>query len=77
MEYEIFEKDKKGKVRLALEYNDDREVRVVVVDEMGERQNRGILVTFTLNGRLYRNSGINPDFGFELDEAGALEEELR
>lgn len=46
----------------------DGTVRLIACDENGSRLHNGNLIQLTPNGRIERFAGINPDFGFQLDE---------
>ena len=48
-------------------------VTVVVVDENGNECDGGLLVRFTGTGTLRLFRGINPEFGFSLDQFKRLE----
>jgi hypothetical protein len=43
------------------------DIEVVVVDEDGDVQSQGHLVTFKTNGKIARASDVGEDFGFDLD----------
>lgn len=50
----------------------DGSVRLIACDEHGNRMHHGNLLDFRSDGRIHRFSGINPEFGFDLDEYGKI-----
>ena len=79
MKYEIYCKDKPAdtpvRLRLVTPPERDGEAVVIAVDWEGKRIDSGFLVSLTLNGRVWRCSGVNSKLGFEQDEEGRIKEE--
>ena len=73
MNFEIFKPviEEKDVVRLALRLDED-EVAVFVVDEKGEREHGGTLLSFQPDGTIYLNGMVNSCFGFQLDGKGKI-----
>ncbi len=74
MNFEIYEENKpeeKGPVRLRLQRRTGG-VAVVVVDKKGEVEKNGTLLQLTDNGKISRITGVDEDYGFQLDEQGRI-----
>jgi len=73
MELEIYdeeqEQEKVCRVKL-IQYGD--EIALCAVDKFGNRKNGGSLFTLLPDGTAYRNSSIDEDLGFKLDEKGRI-----
>lgn len=51
---------------------DDEDILLVVVDEIGDIVSRGVLLTFKVGGVVIKHCRIDPEFGFDLNKEGEL-----
>ena len=70
MKYTIGKQEEEQPVRISMTSDYDGDVRIFA--EKGERQN--VILEILNDGYLFRNEGIDENFGFQLDEKGRIKE---